>query len=66
MDRVKIQLNNREHDHIKEHISQIKEYADELPKAAEIKNTDHFLFMLSSLCILYFKMGQQYVWRYHR
>jgi len=65
MDRIKIRLNERELEHIKDHEYQINEFVKMLEGTIDIKQRKEFTRQLAVLVILYFKLGERYVWRYH-
>lgn len=63
---IKLQFSIREINHIEEHEVQGKRILQDLEESIIITNPEKFVKDLASFTAFYFKLGEQYVWRYHQ
>lgn len=63
---IKLDLNEREFEHLKEHERQLNLILIRLEGTFTITDTEGFKQALKELVVCHFKLGEQYVWRYHR
>ncbi len=62
---IKIQLNPREFDHIEEHDKQSEKIYLDVMRSITVNDPEAFTKAMAEFTTFYFKLGEQYIWRYH-